>query len=373
MAGPGSAPRAPGAGILRLPAAAAAWMRGAWRRLRAWRRIRFTAGGTAFTLGAFAVGFAAVNTGNNLLYLLLGAMLGFIGVSGWLSERAVRGLSVSRKVPRGVTVGRPVRIEYRVTNHKGWLPSYAVDLSEEGLPRRAFVPFLPAGSSTVARSLHHFTRRGVYPLHALTLGTGFPFGLFRKERDLSVPGELVIWPRTDRSVREVEPAGGRRARRGAALTASPGGRGEYRGLREYRPGDDPRDIHWRTTARLSAPVVREYERDAAEDLEICLDLRGEPGGRAEAAVEIAAALAARALRTGRRFGLTAHGVEIPPDSGAGHLERVLDALARIDVRPDAPPPPLPADPAACVLVAVSVRERRDFGDVLVPGPGEEAE
>ena len=73
-----------------------------WREIRAWRRIHFTGGGLVFTLGAFAVGFAAMNTGNNLLYLLLGAMLGFITVSGWLSEQAIRGLVIHRHVPRAV-------------------------------------------------------------------------------------------------------------------------------------------------------------------------------------------------------------------------------------------------------------------------------
>ncbi|MGB1780177.1 MAG: hypothetical protein ACPHQP_11530, partial [Longimicrobiales bacterium] len=72
-------------------------LRETWARIRAWRRIRFTSGGVVFTVGTTAVGFAAMNTGNNLLYLLLGAMLGFIAVSGWLSEQAIRGLRVERR------------------------------------------------------------------------------------------------------------------------------------------------------------------------------------------------------------------------------------------------------------------------------------
>ena len=73
-----------------------AGIRGTWRKLRAWRRISFTSGGLVFTIGALAVGFAAMNTGNNLLYLLLGSMLGFIAVSGWLSEQAIWNLGIER-------------------------------------------------------------------------------------------------------------------------------------------------------------------------------------------------------------------------------------------------------------------------------------
>ena len=90
----------------------------AWRRLRGWRRIHFTVGGAVFSAGSLAIGFAAVNTGNNLLYLLFGAMLGFIALSGWLSERVLRQLEISRRTPRGVTVEKPLRITYYVTNRK---------------------------------------------------------------------------------------------------------------------------------------------------------------------------------------------------------------------------------------------------------------
>ena len=74
-------------------------LRAALPRFRVRRRLRYTRGGVLFTVGALTVGFAAVNTGNNLLYLLLGAVLGFIALSGWLSEQALRGLEVRRVVP----------------------------------------------------------------------------------------------------------------------------------------------------------------------------------------------------------------------------------------------------------------------------------
>ena len=78
---------------MRRPLAALA---AAWRLLRAWRRIYFTGFGLSFTLGSIAVGLAAMNTGNNLLYLLFGSMVGFIVVSSWLSEQAIRDLRVQR-------------------------------------------------------------------------------------------------------------------------------------------------------------------------------------------------------------------------------------------------------------------------------------
>ena len=339
-----------------------------WARLRAWRRIRFTLGGVVFTVGAGAVGFAAVNTGNNLLYLLLGAMLGFIAVSGWFSERMMRDLEIRREVPRGVTAGQEARIGYHVKSRRKRIPTLALEISEAGLPARAFLARLPAGGEARARSYNRLARRGAYPLSTLTLSTSFPFGLFLKERDLTLPGELVIWPRSGRPVRPPAPGGGDRQRRVLAASGAPGLRGEYRALREYRVGDDPRDIHWKTSARLRNPVVREYDTDAAEDLWICLDTRGTPGEAAETMVEVAASLAAGAAREGSSFGFVAEDRVLPPASGPGHLEDVLDLLARVQFTPSAPPPQPPVAPERCVLVSLGGEGRGRFGDAYLGGP-----
>jgi len=340
-----------------------------WKHFWSWRRIKFSRGGTSFTAGAFAVGFAAINTGNNLLYLLLGAMLGFIAISSWLSEQVIGEIQVFRRTPRGATAGNPVRIHYEVRNGRKRIPAFALEIGEEDLPGRAFIPFLEAGGWAGTRSENSFVRRGVFPLAPLTVSTSFPFGLFRKTRTLRVPGELVVWPRTDRPVRSPTPGGSRNAVAGSMAPGLSGPRGEYRGLRGYRPGDDPKDIHWKTTARMGIPVVREYEQNVAETLWICLDTRGEPGDRAEAAVETAAALATRALREGKRFGFASIGATIDPGYGPGQLERILDALARVEFDPQDPPPLPPVDPRRCALVTLSPGSGASFGDIIVPSSG----
>ena len=339
-------------------------LRTGWKEFWSWRRIEFSRGGYTFTAGAFAIGFAAINTGNNLLYLLLGAMLGFIAVSSWLSEQAIGGISVIRRIPRGVTVGNPLRIHYEVRNERKRAPAFALEIGEEALSGRGFVPLLRAGGQTVARSEDRFIRRGVFPLECITVSTSFPFGLFRKTRRIKAPGELIVWPRTDRPVRAPNPRAGQSAAGAAAALGPAGARGEYRGLRGFRPGDDPRDIHWRTTARLGMPVVREYEQNVAETLWICLDLRGNPGDLAEAAVETAASLSARAFQAGNRFGLSCQGTTIDPGQGPGHLERVLHTLARVDFMPLGRRPVPPVDPSQCVLVTTHPGSGPYFGDVI---------
>jgi len=339
-----------------------------WHRIRAWRRIRFTAGGVAFSVGTFAVGFAALNTGNNLLYLLLGSMLGFIAVSGWLSEQAIRGLVVERRVPRAVTVERDLVLTYQVRNEKKRLPSLAVEIHERGLPEPAFLAHVPAGGRATIRSANAFVRRGVYPLGTVTLSTAFPFGLFRKERDLELPGEIVVWPRHDLPVGEPAQGFGNAPRGAASARGEAGARGEYRSLRTYRVGDDPRDIHWRSTARLGQPVVREYDRRASETRWICLDTRGTEGDAAERAVEVAASLFARCVAERRPCGLSTPIGDVRPGEGVGVLERALDDLARVDFTADAPLPDPPVSRAACVLV--SLTGAPGFADTVLVERGE---
>ncbi|HEX6588723.1 MAG TPA: DUF58 domain-containing protein [Longimicrobiales bacterium] len=358
--------------------------RHAWRvwvaRIRPWfvapRRLSFTRAGWLFTLGALAVGVAAIPTGNNLLFLLLGSMLGFISVSGWLSEQTIQRLHIERRVPRGVTAGTPFRIGYRIRNYKRRMPSHAVELRERQLAappgaiaKPAWLSALAGNATTSIRAEHVVAKRGVYPLEQLTLATGFPFGLFRKERDLSLPGMLVVWPRSDRLLREARTPGRPQRRSGALAGGTAGSRGEFRNLRDYRAGDDPRDVHWRSSARLGLPLVREYERERAEALWVCLDQRRRPGtveSAEEEAVEMAASLARAALERNQPVGLATADVVVDEGTGPAQLERILDVLARAPFHENAPAPRPPVGAANAVLVSVDGARTGGWADVFTP-------
>lgn len=334
--------------------------------LRPPRRLRFTRAGGLLTAAIVALGLATLNTGNNLLYLVLGALLGLIMISGWLSEQVLRNLHVTRRLPRALTAGEPGRITYEITNLKRRLPTLALEIREQGLEAPAYLSAAWPRASATARNEVVFPNRGVYTISRITLATSFPFGLFVKERDISVTGTVVVWPRTDVPVRMPQ-RGGEPVRRIAATIASRAGlgRGEYRAMRVYRPGDDPRDVNWRASARTLEPVVKEYEHDSGETLWLCLDLRASPGDAAEKAVEIAASLAALALRANERVGLATHDVIVDPGNGPGQLERILDVLARVRFSAEAPFLDPPTDPVACVLVTAGAGDAR-YGQVIRP-------
>src|SRR4051812_12294942 len=101
-----------------------------FRAMRPPRRLRFTREGKVFIGITFGVGFAAVNTGNNLLYLVLGLLLSLVILSGVLSEIALRGLEFRRRLPRRAYAGMPALVEIEVHNKKRFAPSYSIEVED---------------------------------------------------------------------------------------------------------------------------------------------------------------------------------------------------------------------------------------------------
>src|SRR5258708_4431778 len=83
--------------------------------------IHFTRFGTFYILFSLAVGAAAINTGNNLLYLMLGLLLGFIIISGFLSDSCIWGLRIAFEPVGDFYAGQPAQWDLVV--RKSWFPA----------------------------------------------------------------------------------------------------------------------------------------------------------------------------------------------------------------------------------------------------------
>jgi len=242
-------------------------------RMRPPRKLKFTREGKFFVGITFGVGFAALNTANNLLYLLLGMLLALIVVSGVMSELSLRELTVVRRLPLRAQVGRAHLVEIEVFNHKGRVPSYAIEVEDlrAGQPadKRCFFLKISPKSAQVAAYRRTPLKRGRDVHVGFRIATRFPFGLFEKSREVSAEGELIIYPAVDPV--QLPPSGpGRLAGQDSSLGR---GQGEdFLGLRALREGEDPRDVHWRKTAALGQLVARERAREARPDVTLALDV-----------------------------------------------------------------------------------------------------
>jgi uncharacterized protein (DUF58 family) len=251
-------------------------------RLRAGRRrLRFTREGRWFVAVTLGIGFAAINTQNNLLYLLLSLLVSLIILSGLLSEGVLRRLDITRTPPLTVFAGRRTPIEIRVRNPKGY-PSYAVEVEDliEGhvTMRRCFYLKVSAGREQATTYPFVFPKRGKYRFRGYEVRTKFPFGLFVKSRIVEAPLEILVFP-------EPLPAGARHeTERGAEDTA----RVEHRGTgaelldpRRFAPGDDPRLIRWRLSAKTGALLVADRAADESRRVELHIDNRMPVGASPE--------------------------------------------------------------------------------------------
>lgn len=236
------------------------------------RKLRLTREGKYFIGITFGVGFAAINTGNNLLYLLLGMLLSLIVVSGVMSELSLRHLTVVRRLPPRAQVGRAHLVEIEVYNHKQRIPSYAIEIEDlrAGQPadKRCFFLKISPRSAQVAAYRRTPARRGRDRHVGFRVATRFPFGLFEKSRELSADGDLIIYPAVD-AVRLPTDQPGRREGGDGAIGRGAGD--EIVGVRPMREGDDPRDIYWRKSTVPNQRVLRERARETRRDVELVID------------------------------------------------------------------------------------------------------
>jgi uncharacterized protein (DUF58 family) len=243
-----------------------------FRRRRSRRKFRLTREGKLFLFVTLGVGFAAVNTANNLLYLILGLLLSLLLVSGVLSDLALWKLRIHRKLPARMFAGTRSLIEVAAGNDKRWIASVSVETidaieGEEATPARFLR--VPPGEVRVAGYAFVPARRGVVELGSMRVVTRYPFGLIEKGYTLFEPDEVIVYPRLlDRvDAPPIQPV------QGDAAPVHRTGRGsEFAGsVRHYREGDEARDIHWRRTATRGAIVVREHEQDTSAMVTLHVD------------------------------------------------------------------------------------------------------
>ena len=332
-------------------------------RKRPWnrRRLRFASEGKWFVGITLGVGFAAINTGNNLLYLCLGMMLSLVIISGILSDISLRKVTARRKLVRRIHARQPFLVGIAVTNDKSHFSSFSVEVEDvagrEGSNKRCyFLKVLPERTQETAYR-ECFDRRGLYSYKGLSISPRYPFGLFQKFRHMATSDELVVYP-------ELVPVRhrvlGMVHRLGESLHSRKGRGGEFFCLHEFRQGEDPRSIHWKTSAHMDRLMVREYEEETGRMVDIFLDNRGSDDmdealeERLERAISLAASLAYDFIHLGFKVSMQTCSGDLEAGEGPAHADKMLRHLALL---PWAGEDDGLATPGHRRCILVSLRER----------------
>jgi uncharacterized protein (DUF58 family) len=288
----------------------------------------------------------------NLILLVFTLSAGPFLASIFGGRAMLNRLSVHRRLPPYVFAGEPLLIDYTVENGRRWFAALAVFLEDAlipvdrsgsdaaGVTPKVFFARI-AGRDRRRERWHAISPvRGKYQLRDLDLGTRSPFGLVEHRVTVEIEDQMLVYPRIGHLTRRwyqmqrqtTENRQGQRHDRSAQQV-------EYHGLRDYRAGDSPRWIHWRTSARRGELMVKEFEHQNEQDLAILID-PWLPQGRAsttqretvEQAISFAATLCVETARHhGRRIVLGWTGAAPGARQGPASVKLLHELLEQLAV------------------------------------------
>ena len=279
-------------------------------------RVKITTSGFIYILITIVLSVAAINTGNNLLYLISSLMLALMALSGMVSLANLFLIGLS--VRPAVEVFEDIPARFGLTIEKRFGSSFFLTLETAfGLIRLPWV----------RRRAEHalwlkFPKRGRVVLEGIDLHSGFPLGFFRRSMRFPAGGEVMVFPRPEPCPLPSS-IGGRHGseRRSESLFSELGD--ETKGLREHRSSDPLKWVDWKATARRGKMVAREFYRLEGDTLLIDLSNRT---GTWEEQLSKACFLIMEGHRRRLSVGLRLPGTEIGPGSGEGHRRSLLEAL-----------------------------------------------
>ena len=316
-------------------------------------RFHIPTEGWAYLLIMFVTFIGSLIGRSNPLMLVFSMMAGAFVMNGWLTFTYLKGVSVERMLPERVMAGELFSVEIALRNRKSWLSAWLMTVKDhvsgeqtELAPEVAFIRIPPSDQQRGHYQLV-LGQRGVHQFGPVFIDTRFPLGLVERGLNHAVPAKLCVYPRLGR----LPPEWKRKLQNATEQTSSQVAQGsifedEFHRLREYRPGDDLRSVHWRTSARRNELMVREYRDSRDRSLLILFDA-WMPAGSDEAAINdfehalsFAATVCVEAIRTTRdsRTTLAVHGNSMRVWRGGGggeKIEALLDSLA--ELQPDRSP------------------------------------
>lgn len=270
------------------------------------------------------------------LFVLAAGVLGLVAGS-FIVRHRMSALEVTREVPRRARVGDDLRAGLTIRNRSGRaVPLFSFEDSFGAFPPVTVGSerLAPGGMARVELVRAAF-RRGRFESGPVALRCAAPFGLVRSSRTVDVGSEVTVVPRwVDlTSFPILEPSSSpsdvlhERARTGAGE--------EFLAVREFRPGDPLRAVHWRSTARAGTLVVREFEQEVSSRVGLLLagaDHGSGPASSFEMLVSSVASVGLYALTTGHPLHVARYSAD-----AVEHLDRpcshdLLDWLATAEER-----------------------------------------
>jgi len=304
------------------------WQKFKRRFLNPPRRIRLTPDGWKFLVITFLLGFAAINTGTNALYLLSSMLLSLIIASGILSDIAIKKISITLATPRYIFARRASPVYVKVSNGKKKITSFLINIKEDKKSKpELFFPEVAAGETKEKIVYKTFEKRGFNNLHGYILSTFYPFSIFEKYTPYPKISKIVVFPAIKdikEVLKEFETANQDFLNLNKLSLEQTD---EFQQVREYVPSDSSRIIHWKkSTQKL---MSKKFETSSNAIYSIIFDRRAfhENAAAFEESVEITASLAYHFAKNNITFSFYSQEFEIKQTKGEKDIEKILKWLA----------------------------------------------
>lgn len=292
------------------------------------RLTRIGAGYLAFT---FVVGFAAINTGNNSLYIGLAFLFGTLLASGVASREALHHIELTLVRLDDAWAGRPAWGVVRVANRSRLWTIRDLVITSTELEAPVFVPIVVRGTAVDIAGRFSFGRRGRVSFKTANLYTRFPFGLFTKKRRVRFAGEAVVFPRLLERTREPRRLGGPQGE--TPRTDRQGVGTEIYAFREYVRGDSLKLVHWKKSASLGRWIMKQTELESGRSVVIAVDPvvpEGTPVEAFEEMISEATTMVHHAFEIGVDVVLHIPAAQLTA-RGAASRQHMFEALALIEM------------------------------------------
>lgn len=267
------------------------------------------------------LGFAAVNTGNNLLFLVVSGLLAFMSVTGLAGMINLKGLAPELLAPAEIFAGSAAPFRLRLRNEKQRLPSFLIRIECQG-GQGVTLPVVSRGSVTETSVQLVFPRRGLAQIGTIRISSPFPVNFFTRFWSFSMDEELIVYPRLLPG--SASGAGPQTQRTGGITRPERGQDGELERIAGYSGREPLRVIHWKLSARGDDLLVKEFGRQAAPPL--LIDPERLAGTTREERISRAAWLVRRKVHE-QPVGLRLGNRTIPPAMGRVQGALLLKELA----------------------------------------------
>ncbi|HRE83086.1 MAG TPA: DUF58 domain-containing protein [Opitutaceae bacterium] len=298
------------------------------------QRVYPTVSGVILISLAMAIGTAAYNTSNNILFITLSLLLSCLLLSGVLSWLNLAKVAWRLKVEHTLRVGVETLVVLEVRNRKRFLPTYGLRFevksgTEQTLSTLTLKERLdPQGGRVRLEWVWKPAQRGAVPIELMSVGSLFPFGFLRKHFRGNLRRDVIVWP-APVTYQRFAVATANRSPDGRTVSKTGQG-GDLFAVRPYAPGDSHRLIHWKATARVRQLLVRQFAAESQEGFSLWLDVTADQWSREEQfelLLRFVASLAEDLFRLGRLNEVTVGQGSARRVRRVSDVESFLDELA----------------------------------------------